>query len=122
MATPLQTARRLLAALDDLAQQEHWHLQAEEWVEAVALTERAAPVVTELCRLADDPTVAALRPQVASVMARRQASMAGLDSHMVRAQTELQRLGEARRRLAHVAPAYHAGLERVSESRLNTAA
>ncbi len=122
MATSLQTAHRLLTALDDLAQQEHLHLQAEEWVEAVELTERAAPIVTELCRLADEPAVAALRPRVASVIARRQASMDGLDSHIVRAQAELQRLGEARRRLACVAPAYHAGLERVSESRLNTAA
>jgi hypothetical protein len=123
MATPLQTAQRLLSALEDLASQESVLLRSLDLVEAVQIAERAAPLVEELCALvAESPEVSPLRDRVEELVAQRRRSAVLLDSHLSRLQTELQRIDEARNRLARVAPVYSGGTAAPLESRLNTAA
>lgn len=122
MATAHQTAQRLLAALEDLAGQEAVLLRSLDLVEAVQISERAAPLVEKLCALATDPDLADLRPRVEDLVAQRRRNAVLLDSHLARLQSELRRIDEARSRLARVAPVYNGGTLPVLESRLNTAA
>lgn len=123
METPFQTATRLIASLEELVAQEAANLRNLDLVEAVQITERAAPLVLRLGELAADPDVAPLRARVEALIIQRQQSVLMLDSHLARMQSELRRIDEARARLSRVAPAYGSGpgAER-SVSRLNTAA
>lgn len=120
MESPLQTAQRLLSALEDLASQESILLRSLDLVEAVQISERAAPLVEKLCALAIDPSVAELRPRVEEIVSQRRRNAVLLDSHLERLQGELRRIDEARTRLSRVAPVYSSAAP--TESRLNTAA
>lgn len=121
METPIQTATRLLAALEDLTAQEAVLLRTLDFADAVAIQERAEPLIDQLAALAVHPEVAALRSKVKGVVERRQQSRLFLDAQLGRLQSELRRLDEARTRLARVAPAYVTASP-VVESKLNTAA
>lgn len=121
METPLQTAARLLAALEDLAAQESSLLRTLEFVNAVAIQERAAPLVLKLGELGRFPEVAVLQPRVAALLARRTQNRHYIDAELARLQAELRRVDEARVRLAGLAPAYSASASPI-QSRLNTAA
>ena len=68
METPVQAGSRLLAALEELWTQEATLLQAREFNGACAVLERAVPLVHEVCRLAAEPGVASLRPEVAAAV------------------------------------------------------
>jgi hypothetical protein len=120
MESPFHAAQRLLSALEDFASQEAVLLRSLDLVEAVQISERAAPLVEKLCALAIDPGVVTLRPRVEDLVARRRRNAVLLDTHLARLQGELRRIDEARVRLARVAPVY--GGAAPSESRLNTAA
>ena len=121
METPLQTATRLLVALEELAGQETMLIRTMEFVEAVNLQERAAPLVATLCALATEAEVATLRPRVNGLLERWGQNYHFLDTQLGRLHEELQRVSEARGRLRHVAPAYKS-VSAPGESRLNTAA
>jgi hypothetical protein len=121
METPLQTAVRLLGALEDLTAQESVLLRTLDFADAVAIQERAAPLVDQLAVLAVHPEVALLRAKVTGLVERRLQSRHFLDVHLVHLQSELRRIDEARTRLSRVAPAY-VTLPRTVESKLNTAA
>ena len=121
MESPLQTATRLLAVLEDLTAQESILLRTLDFVDAVALQERAAPLVDQLSALAFHPDVAQLKQRVASLVDRRQQSRYFLDAQLGRLQSELRRIDEARTRLSRMVPAYVTA-SRVVESKLNTAA
>ena len=121
METPLQTAARLLAALEDLTAQESVLLRTLDFVDAVAVQERAAPLVDQLTALAIHPEVISLRAKVAKLVERRLQSRHFLDTELGRLQSELRRIDEARTRLSRVAPAY-VTVPRTVESKLNTAA
>lgn len=120
MEAPFQAAARLLGALEDLVSRETTLLRTMDFVEAVDLQERAAPLVEKLCALASDPVVAALRDRVTALLERRRQNYHFLDIQLSRLQSELRRVNDARGRLNRVGPAYTAG--RPAESRLNTAA
>ena len=122
METPLQTAKRLLTALEDLTAQESILLRTLDYVDAVAIQERAAPLVDQLAALAVHPEVSALNAKVKALVDRRQQSRFFLDAQLGRLQSELRRIDEARTRLARVAPAYVVTGPRIAESKLNTAA
>ena len=121
METPLQTATRLLTALEDLAGQETMLIRTMEFVEAVAVQERAAPLVATLCALATEPEVTTLRPRIKGLLERWGQNYHFLDTQLAQLNEELQRVTEARGRLRHVAPAYKT-VAAPAESRLNTAA
>jgi len=120
MATPVQTAGRLLDALEDLVGQETVLLQAADFAAVASLQARTAAIVGELAILALDPPVWAFRPRVDAVIARRRRNTLLIDRQCASAQAGLRRIDEARSRLARVAPAYRGGS--VSAPRLNTAA
>jgi hypothetical protein len=120
METSLQTAIRLLSALEDFAEQEGNLLRTLDFIDAVSIQERAAPLVQRLGELAAFPEVSALRPRVAELLARREQNRHFLDAQLERLQKELRRVEEARQRLAVVAPAYRAAA--APTSRLNAAA
>lgn len=121
METPLQTATRLLVALEDLTAQESVLLRTLDFVDAVAIQERAAPLVDQLAVLATNPEVTTLRAKVKALVERRLQSRHFLDAQLGRLQSELRRIDEARSRLSRVAPAY-VTMPRAVESKLNTAA
>jgi hypothetical protein len=121
METPLQTATRLLAALEELAGQETIHIRTMEFVEAVGVQERAAPLVATLCALAAEAGVATLRPRIDGLLERWGRNYHFLDTQLAQLHDELQRVAAARGRLRHVAPAYKT-VAAPAESRLNTAA
>jgi hypothetical protein len=121
MITPLETATRLLTALEELVMQETLLIRTMDFVEAVDVQERAAPVVEKLCALAADPAVALLRGRVAGLLERYGQNYHFLDSQLNRLQSELDRVTAARSRLRSVAPAYRSGAM-TTEPRLNTAA
>jgi hypothetical protein len=132
MATNFETVARLLTALEELVLQETALIRTMDFVEAVELRERAAPIVEKLCVLAGDlpgvespdPAVAAVRARFAGLLERSGQNYHFLATQLARLQSELDRVSEARGRLRHLAPAYQ-GYRRVAtvgESRLNTAA
>jgi hypothetical protein len=121
METPFQTAMRLLAALEDLVEQESTLLHAHDSIGAVEIQNRTAPLVEKLAALAVDPEVTALQPRVAALIDRRQQNGQFLDTELNRLQDELRRVDEARSRLARLLPAYVSAPPTPS-SRLNTAA
>lgn len=121
METILERAARLLSSLEELAAQESVLLRTLDFVDAVAIQERAAPLVEQLALLAAHPEVLVLRPKVAKLIERRQQSRFFLDTQLGKLQSELKRIDEARTRLAKVVPAY-AAMPRPVESKLNTAA
>jgi len=120
METPLQTAQRLLAALEDLVARESVLLRTTNYLEAVTIQERAGPLVQELARLADQPGVDSLKERVAALMAIRMESWHYIDANLDRMQQELARINEARARLGRIAPVYAA--RGAKFSRLNAAA
>jgi len=120
MASLLETAQRLLTALEELVMQETLLIRTMDFVEAVEVRERAAPLVVKLCTLAEDSHVAALQPRVNGLLDRCSQNHHFLDTQLQRLQVELDRVNAARKRLRKVAPAYRAGTS--GESRLNTAA
>jgi hypothetical protein len=111
----------LLAALEELTAQESVLLRTLDFADAVAVQERAGPLVDQLSALAIHPEVSSLRDKVLRLVERRQQSRLLLDAQLGRLQSELRRLDEARTCLTRVAPAY-AGVSRAGNSKLNTAA
>lgn len=123
MEPSLETAHRLIAALDELVLQETVLIRTMEFTEAVGVRERAAPVVEKLCALAADPAVAALRPRLDGLLERSAQNHHFLDAQLGRLQDELTRVNDARNRLRQVAPAYRpVRAARGESSRLNAAA
>jgi hypothetical protein len=120
MTASLLTAERLLAALEELVMQETLLTRTMDFVEAVGVRERAAPLVAQLCELAKDPVVTALRPRVIELIDRSTQNHHFLETQLQRLQVELDRVSAARNRLRQLAPAYRGGAQ--AQSRLNTAA
>lgn len=121
MESALQSATRLLAALEELSAEETVLIRTMDFVEATAVRERAAPLVERLCTLAAEPSVQGLRARVTTVLERSEQNFHFLNAQLTRLNEELARVTEARHRLRRVAPIYRISTRPV-ESRLNTAA
>lgn len=121
METPYQSATRLLVALDELLGEETALIRTMDFVEAVAVRERTAPLVERLCSLAADADVMRLQPRVYALLERWSQNHHFIENQLVRLQAELSRVSEARQRLRRVVPVY-IGSAVPTESRLNTAA
>ena len=109
METPAQMCARLVAALEDLTAQEAASLAARDFTAAIAVQDRAAPLVDLL--VAHGPVVAdaGLRPRIVALMARSRQTGEWLTEQMARVRQELQQTHVAQRRVAQVAPAYGQG-------------
>lgn len=106
METPAQMHARLIAALEDLAGQEAAALAARDFRLAVAVQDRAAPLVELLGAHADEVADETLRKRVAALIERRNRNGEWLAEQIARVREQLRETEAARRRVAQVAPAY----------------
>jgi hypothetical protein len=106
METPAQMCTRLLTALEDLAAQEAATLQARDFATAIAIQDRAAPLVELLAAHREELNDPTLRARVAELFARRSRTGEWLAEQMARVREELRQTDVARRRVAQVAPVY----------------
>jgi hypothetical protein len=106
METPAQMCTRLVAALEDLANQEAATLQARDFAGAIAIQDRAAPLVELLVAHAEDVTDASTRARIAAFMVKRNQTGEWLAEQMAKVREELQQTHVAQRRAAKVGPAY----------------
>lgn len=121
MESPGHTATRLLVALEELVGEETALIRTMDFIEAVGVRERTAPLVARLCELAADPEVLQLQPRAQSLLTRWGQNHHFLEAQLARLQAELSRVTEARMRLRRVVPVYGSATV-APESRLNTAA
>lgn len=111
MESPAQRCFRIASALEDLSAQEAAALAASEYGTAVALQERAEPLVEYLTSHAEDLAGdAKLAEQMARIHALRGRSEALLSAEIERTRAELREAGAACCRLARVAPVYGGGV------------
>jgi hypothetical protein len=107
---------RLVDALEDLTAQEAATLQARKFPDAIAIQNRAAPLVQSLASSAAD-LPDDLRVRIATLLSRRQASDAWLANEIEIVRAKLQETAETQRRVARFAPAY--GRSGVTSRRLS---
>jgi hypothetical protein len=102
------TARRLIVALEEFTEQQTFALQVGNWTHAISLQQRAAPLIARLCEVTSrEPGLAArVSPRLDGLMEARNRLQKRLHGRREQLQTERRRLGEARRRLLDLAPAY----------------
>ena len=102
---------RLLTALEDLAAQEASALDARDFVAAVAIQQRAAPLVEHLAlhgpAIADEDP--AFRARVEAFQSRRRQTGEWLATQVERTREELRQMQASQRRVAQVAPVYGRG-------------
>lgn len=105
METPKERAARLLSALEDLVMQESATLKTRNFAEAIAIQERAAPLVQSIAsnanRLSHD-----LRLRVAALIERRRANDAWLAGEIEVVRVRLQDTAETQRRVTQLSPTY----------------
>lgn len=107
MATPLATATRLLAALEELVAEETLLLRAAEYVDAVGLRERAGPLVDALCGLAPEFSPdSVFRLRLEDLLDQGEKNQRLLASELERTHEEVARIGQALVRLRRTASGY----------------
>jgi hypothetical protein len=105
MAGPAHTLDRLLTALEDLVAGERSALRDGDYADALALQERAAPVVARLVELAPAASESD-RVRVRRLVTSRDEQSRWLGEAMALARDELARMAEGRRVVARIAPVY----------------
>jgi hypothetical protein len=120
MKSAVETARRLLDALENFVSQERILLQAGHFAEMAVVQRRATPVITRLCQLGREPGVAALRDRVSALLARRRENLSGLAERHAFLSAARERVAARRQRLQCVAP-YRRAEGSVRVKRLNAA-
>ena len=106
METPAQTCARLVAALEDLVDQEAATLEARDFATVVHLQERAAPLVEHLASHGTDVVDPLLRERIRALHARRQKTGEWLTTQIEQTREALRQNDESRRRATRIAPAY----------------
>jgi hypothetical protein len=109
METPAQMCARLLAALEDLTAQEAATLEARDFVAAIEIQDRAAPLVHHLVTHGPQVADAGLRTRILALIARRNQTGEWLAEQIARVRQELAATQTAQRRVAQIAPAYGQG-------------
>jgi hypothetical protein len=106
METPAQTCLRLMVALEELAASEEAAMQTRDFVAAVEIQDRAAPLVEHLAvhgpAVADD----SLRARVGTLLRRRARTGEWLAAQIAQAREELQGTRASQHRVARIAPVY----------------
>lgn len=103
--TPKQRGVRLASALEDLVAQEAACIEAGDLNGVADIQARTAEVVHELAACAE-ALDSRTREAIATVLRRREASLANLAGHIARTRRELDDLQATQRRAAKVAPVY----------------
>jgi hypothetical protein len=96
---------RLVAALEDLTAQEAASLEAREFEAAIALQDRAAPLIEHLVSHWQEVNAAGLKPRMLELITRRNRTGEWLAEQIAHARQQLAETQVAQRRVAQVAPA-----------------
>jgi hypothetical protein len=99
MKNAADTARRLLATLEQFVVQESILLHAGHYSQMAAIQRRAAPVIASLCQLGADPAVGLLGDRVAALLARRRENLSGIAARCAFLRAERERIIAGRQRL-----------------------
>jgi hypothetical protein len=109
METSAQTCARLVSALEDLMSQEAATLEARDFPAAIALQNRAAPLIEHLVTHEAEIVDRGLRQRILALIVRRNKTGEWLAEQVARTRQELDETQGAQRRVAQVAPAYGHG-------------
>ena len=107
MQTPAQRCVRIMAALEDLAEQEAAALANGDYPSLLALQDRTGPLVDFF--VASAPAFVSspdLRPRLAALQRRRQKTSDALALEIETRRRELQQMKFTERRVAQIAPVY----------------
>ncbi len=113
MKAPLQTASRLLGAVEHLVEQEGFLLRARAYAQAAAVRERINPLVAELCALGAGGALAQLQRRFQLLVARRREHLSALAERREALVRERSRLTEMRGRLGRLRAYSHSRLKRL---------
>lgn len=100
------TARRLLAALEDMAERESVLLRAGELDHVLELQNRMEPVVQMLCEMAPRVADDAMRHTAMRLLDLRHRNHLRLGHELAKLDLERQKNGRTRAQLLRVKPAY----------------
>jgi hypothetical protein len=107
MEAPAHACVRVIAALDDLVEQEAAALRNEDWTAVAGLQERIGPLVDFLTLEGMQGTNGSeLRDRMAAVYARREGTSRLLARTIEQTKRDLEQTRVVRRRVAQIAPAY----------------
>lgn len=106
MEPPVQQRARLVAALEDLADQEAACVHCGDFESVTDIQSRAAPVVEALAALSSLPVDSELRRRLAALVERRSKTAAQIEVHLTRTKEQLNALDASQRRAARMVPAY----------------
>jgi hypothetical protein len=109
MKSAVQTAGRLLDALENFVQQESILLRAGHFAQMALVQRRAAPVISRLSQLGREPGVAVLGGRVSALLARRRENLSHLMERRAFLGAARERVSAARQRLQILAPYRSAG-------------
>lgn len=106
METSVQTATRLIGALEEMMGREAMYLAGDHFERVDRTRARIDPLVRHLAGLAAEPGVAALRARVAALVERCALQSKQLDARMRELADELGRAGRAHHHAGKLGPAY----------------
>lgn len=109
METPVQTAARLLGALEEMIGREEKYLQSRNYDLVVQLRERTDPLVRQLVGLSTEPGMSDFRSRVALLVGRSAKHSQILDEKMREVREQIKLADRARRQTTQLAPAYTQG-------------
>jgi hypothetical protein len=121
METPAQTCLRLMAALEDLTAQEVATMEARDFAGAIALQDRATPLIERLARFGSEFLDQSLRTRMLALLARRNRTGEWLAEQIACVRADLEQAQTASCRVAQIAPAYGQGRSDIPPRRQLTA-
>lgn len=95
---------RLVTALEELANREAATLEARDFPAAIAIQDRAAPLVELISAHAAEVTDPALRKRIAVLLEKRNRTGEWIAEQVQRVREELQQVQAARQRVTQIAP------------------
>jgi hypothetical protein len=110
MDTPAQMCARLVAALEDLSAQELASLEARDFEAAIAVQDRAAPLLEHLVAHWPEVPEPQLKARMLEIIQRRNRTGEWLAEQVTQARQQLEEMQVTQRRVARVAPAYGRGV------------
>lgn len=116
METPRQRCVRLIAALEDLADQESACVRANDFAAVIDVQRRAAPLVAYLIDHGPSVADAGIRQRLGTVIALRDRTAAEIQRRVNETRHKLDELRMAQQRVSQVAPVY--GTTRPSRRKL----
>lgn len=106
METPQQRCARLVAALEDLVDQEVASVRMDDFETVAALQQRAAPIVAELATHGPARISGTVRSRLATVVERREKGVLQMQRRLDDTRKRLEQLDQSSRRAAQIAPVY----------------